>query len=127
MDFLESEEQGLLRSSVFLLMVRSAKLPEAQIAEQLPKLSKIASWSDVSHLVQAASPGVPVQLTHRPPPEIPIKAGHVYFTLGVGDRYWRNIVAERNLAVYLPPPFTPADTQLVILAVPPAGTGDKLR
>ena len=112
------DDERFLRATSFVLAVRSTKLSEAQIADALPKLAKIASWSDIPQLVQATSPGVPVALTHRPPPEIPVKAGLVYFTLGTGDRFWRNVAAERNLAVYLPPPFAPQETQIQIMAVP---------
>ena len=115
------EDERLLRASLFVLAVRS-KLPEAQTADQLPKLSKVASWTDIRAIVQAAAPGVPLSVTHRPPPEIPVHTGLVYFTLGTSDRVWRSVVSERAVAVYLPPPFLPAETQLQLLAVPsPAG------
>jgi len=113
------DDDRLLKATQFVLAVR-AKLPEAQTAEQLPKLSKIATWSEINNIVQAASPGVPLTVTHRPPPEIPVHAGLVYFTLTTGDRVWRNILSERTVAVYLPPPFLPNETQIQLLAVPPS-------
>jgi type VI secretion system protein ImpJ len=112
------EDDRLLKASQFVLAVKS-KLPEAQTAEQLPKLSKIASWNEINTFVHAAAPGVPLVVTHRPPPEIPVHTGLVYFTLRTSDRVWRNVVNERAVAVYLPPPFLPAETRLELLAVPP--------
>jgi type VI secretion system protein ImpJ len=117
------EDERLLRSTTFVLVASSTKLGEAQIAEVLPKLSKVASWTDIASLVQAASPGVPVAVTHRLPSEIPVRAGLVYFTLASGDRYWKNVMAERNIAVYLPPPFLHNETTLQVFAVPPAPAG----
>jgi len=123
----ELGDDRLLRATTFVLMVSSSKLAEAQIVELLPKLSKVASFTDIAHLVQAASPGVPIAVTHRLPSEIPVRAGFVYFTLNASDRYWRNVVSERNLAVYLPPPFLPGETQLQLLAVSPSPTAEQPR
>jgi type VI secretion system protein ImpJ len=118
-------DDRLLRATTFVLMVSSSKLAEAQIVELLPKLSKVASFTDIANIVQAAAPGVPVAVTHRLPSEIPVRAGFVYFTLNASDPYWRNVVSERNLAVYLPPPFLPGETQLQLLAVSPSPATDQ--
>lgn len=118
------DDDRLARATHFLLAVKS-RLPETQVAEQLPKLSKIASWQEIGSIVQAAAPGVPLTVNHRPPPEIPIKPGLVYFSLGTSDRHWRSIMSERTVAVYLPPPFLPTETQLQLLAVPAPGTAER--
>jgi type VI secretion system protein ImpJ len=60
-------------------------------------------------------------VNHRPPPEVPVKAGQVYFDISIGNAYWRKIMLERELAVYLPPFFEPSRTQLFLLAVPKSG------
>jgi len=112
------QDERILRSQLFLLV--KAELPEHQVAEQLPRLCKVASTAEIQGLVQAAAPGLPVQVVHRPPPQLPLRPGVVYFALGTGDRYWQGIVAHRNLAIYLPPPFDPARTKLELLAIPPA-------
>jgi type VI secretion system protein ImpJ len=117
------DDERLARSTTFILVASSTKLGEAQMAEQLPKLSKVASWTEIASLVQAASPGVPVAVTHRLPAEIPVRAGLVYFTLASGDRYWKNVMSERNIAVYLPPPFLHNETTLQVFAVPPPAAG----
>jgi len=100
-------------------MVRS-EMPEAQVGQMLPGLSKIASWEQINGLVRAAASGVPLQLTHRPPPEIPIRNGVTYFMLNLQNAYWQSILRERTVAVYLPPPFEPPRTRLELLAVPRA-------
>ena len=92
-------------------------LPEQPTAAQVPRLGKIASWSDINSILSAATPGASVEVTYRPPPEIPVKAGLVYFTINTDNRYWRNIASEKNIAIYLPPLFDPAKTRVQLMAV----------
>ncbi|MFN0062489.1 MAG: type VI secretion system baseplate subunit TssK [Myxococcaceae bacterium] len=114
------EDERLQRCPQFILGVRS-ELPEQLVADQLPKLAKIASRSQLSNLLRAATSGVPLQVTFRPPPEVSVKPGVVYFSLGLQDPYWKNALEEQNVAVFLPQTFDPARTQLELLAVPAGG------
>jgi type VI secretion system protein ImpJ len=113
------EDERLERCGHFLLAVRS-ELPEKVVAEQLPKLSKVAAWDDIRALLQAAAPGVPLAVTYRPPPEVPVQPGTVYFSLSLNDGYWKNVMRDRNLALYLPQPFDASRTSVELLAVPTA-------
>ncbi len=113
------EDERLARCTSFLLAVRS-DLSERLVADQLPKLAKVATWDELQNLVRSATPGIPVQATHRPPPEVPMRSGVVYFSLETLGTRWKNVVRERSLAVYLPSPFAPAETKLELLAVPPS-------
>lgn len=117
------EDEKLLRVQL-VLSVRT-DLPEAQVAEQLPRLCKVASLADVQALVQAAAPGVPLVALRRPPPELPARAGVIYFAVSPApnDRLWKGVASDRSLAFYLPPPFDPSRTkvELVALSVPAAG------
>jgi type VI secretion system protein ImpJ len=99
------------------LLVIKTDLPEQPTATQVPRLGKIASWTDINSILSAATPGASVEVNYRPPPEIPVKAGLVYFTISTDNTYWRNISAEKNIAVYLPPLFDPAKTQVQLMAV----------
>jgi len=92
-------------------------LPEATVVEQLPRLCKIAAATDIQALVAAAAPGLPLRVIHRPPPQLPVRPGVVYFQLVPGDRLWQGIVQGKNLALYLPPPFDPAATKVDLLAL----------
>ncbi len=114
------ENQQFLGCTQFLLAVRS-ELPEGDVAQRLPPLSKIASWVDIQALVSAATPGVPLEVTFRPPPQIPVRPGTVYFLLNTTDAHWKSIQSEQTVAVYLPQPFDPQRTRLELLAVPGAG------
>jgi len=111
------ENDRLAACRQFVLGVK-VDLPEAQTMEHLPKLSKIASWNQIEHIVRAATPGVPLQALHRPPAEIPIKAGTVYFNLYVQDQYWQTIVRDRTIAIVLPPPFDPSRTRIELMGIP---------
>ncbi len=114
------EDEKLAGCKQFILAVRCS-MPEEQVADILPRLCRVASWSEIQDLFQAAAPGLPVHVTHRPPSEIPLRPGVVYFQLATSDGYWRGISAERNIAIFLPPPFEPLKTKLELLAVPAAG------
>lgn len=112
------QEERLLRGRLFL-SVRT-ELPEPQVAEQLPRLCKIAALPDVQGLVQAAAPGLPLQYVGRPPAELPAKAGVLYFLVGTAnERLWKSVLADRSLAFYLPPPFDAARAKVELLAVAP--------
>jgi type VI secretion system protein ImpJ len=100
--------------------VRS-ELPEQVVADQLPKLSKLGSGTDIRGIIGATSVGVPLQVTYRPPPEVPVRPGASYFSLSVQDGGWRNVMRERNLALYLPQPFNAEHTTIELLAVPAVG------
>ena len=113
------EDERLDRCGQFLLAVRSV-LPEKTVAEQLPKLAKVASASEIDGIVQAAAPGVPLEVTYRPPAEVPVQPGVVYFALSLGDGYWRKAMRERTVALYLPQPFDIDQTSVEMIAVPTA-------
>jgi type VI secretion system protein ImpJ len=112
------DDERLLKAGFYLLAVRT-ELPEHQLVQRLPGLCKIASSSQLPQVLRsAATPGVPIQATNRPPPEIPVRSGVIYFSLNLQNDYWRSILQERKVAIYLPPPFDPAHVKLELLAVP---------
>lgn len=114
------DDDLLARLGQLYLSVQS-ELPEVQVAEQLPRLCKIAAASDVQALVRAAAPGLPLQVALRPPPELPVSPGVVYFRLGQGERLWKGVLADRSIAVYAPPPFDPGRTRIELLALQGGG------
>lgn len=110
----------LERCAQFVLAVRS-DLPENTVAESFPKLAKLSSEAEIGRLVDAATPGIALQINYRPPPEIPVQPGVIYFNLSPQDGYWRDALRERTLALHLPQPFDPSRTEIELLAVPAAG------
>jgi type VI secretion system protein ImpJ len=113
-------DDRIIGCSKYLIGVRSG-LPEQNTAQTLPRLSKMASWGDINSILSAATPGAAVEVTFRPPPEIPIKAGVVYFVVSTDNNYWRNVVTDRQIAVYLPRPFEPGQTKIELLGIPRKG------
>lgn len=114
------EDERIERCGQFLLMIRS-ELPEQTVVDQLPKLSKLGSWSEIQGLVRATTPGVPLQVTYRPPPEVPVRPGASYFSLSAQDGGWRTVLREHAVALYLPHNFTSSHTSVELLAVPTVG------
>ncbi|MCA9701190.1 MAG: type VI secretion system baseplate subunit TssK, partial [Myxococcales bacterium] len=110
-------EQRMVDCRDWVLAVE-ADSPEQQVANKLPHLSKMSSWKQISAIVKSATPGVPLQPTHRPPTEVPIRPGQVYFMIKKDDRYWRDVLAERTIAIYVPPPFDPKHATLSLMGIP---------
>lgn len=110
-------EQRMIDCREWVLAVE-ADTPEQQVANKLPQLSKMSSWKQISSIVKSATPGVPLQPTHRPPSEIAIKPGQVYFIIKKDDRYWRDVLAERTISIYVPPPFDPKRATLSLMGIP---------
>jgi type VI secretion system protein ImpJ len=113
-------DEVVLRSPLYLAV--QSDLPEQQVAEAIPRLCKIASTAEIQGLIQAAAPGMVLQWLSRPPPQLSPRAGVTYFSIATGDRYWQGVLANRAIAIYVPPPFEPARTGLELLAVPGAGS-----
>jgi type VI secretion system protein ImpJ len=113
------QDPRLAQCKQFVLAVKT-DLPERQVATQLPQFAKLAATSEIQSIVRSATPGVPLEVNHRPPPQIPVQAGHVYFDVQHGSPYWKRITQERELVVYLPPFFEPTRTQLVLMGLPEA-------
>jgi type VI secretion system protein ImpJ len=110
-------DQHVGRCQNYVLAVRT-DLPEDQVTQRLPGFCKIASYNQLPYILRAASPGVPLKVTHRPPPEVPIRPGVVYFMLEVQSEYWKSVVDERTISIYLPAPFDPARVKLELFGIP---------
>lgn len=112
-----SKDERLWSCEAFVVAIKT-ELPEHATAAEVPRLSKLAASREIHSILSAATPGAPVEVTYRPPPEIPVKAGMVYFTIATDNAYWRSIITEKNIALYLPPVFDPATTSVQLMGVP---------
>jgi len=112
----EITDERFLQCSQFVLGVRSS-VAEGDASAALPRLAKLACASDIDSLLAAATPGVELHATMKPPPQVPTKAGTTYFVVRTESPYWRNILVERKIAMYLPNPFTPAETNVQLFGV----------
>jgi type VI secretion system protein ImpJ len=105
------------RGERFYLAVRSV-LKASEVESSLGGLAKVASYGEIASVLETATPGAALRVVHRPPPEIPMRAGETCFELPAGDRHFRAAIAERGIAVYLPArSFDPAHTRLTLVAV----------
>jgi type VI secretion system protein ImpJ len=112
-------DERYARSAYVLLAVKS-DVAEKQVVEDIPRLTKIASRQEMTNLVRVATPGVPLAVTFRPPPQVAVRPGVVYFHLSLKDNFWKKAIAEQNVAVYLPAPFDSESTHIELLAIPHA-------
>lgn len=110
-------DERFSRIAYVLLAVKS-ELSEQQVVTDIPRLTKIASRDEITHLLKTATPGVALKVTYRPPPQLPVQPGVVYFYLTLKDQFWKKILAEQNLAIYLPAPFDTEQTKIELFAVP---------
>ncbi len=107
-------DERLLTHAEFFLGV-SARIPETQLVERVPRKSKIASIDTINFLLGQALPGVPLRLVPIPPGPIPARMGFKYFRLEKLGSYWDAISASRSVCLYFPAEFP--DLKLELFAV----------
>jgi type VI secretion system protein ImpJ len=113
-----SDDERVWSCHQYVLAIKT-ELPEQPTATQVPRLSKLASWNEINGILTMATPGAAVEVTYRPPPEVPVKAGLVYFSVTIDNAYWRSIKNDKNIALYLPPLFDPKTTTVQLMGVLP--------
>lgn len=113
-------DERILKCQQFVLGAQSS-MPVEQLSRELASRVKIASWSQLPFLMRQATRGVPLQVTHRPPAEIPVRPGVVYFLMDTSIDHWRHVLAERKVAIYAPPPFDPSQVKVEIYGIPGKG------
>lgn len=100
-----------------VVMGVESSVPEAEVSSTLPRLTKLASGSDIEAVLATAVSGVELHATMKPPPQIPTRAGTSYFVVRSEGTYWQNILVERKVAMYLPRSFAPAATHIQLFGV----------
>ena len=113
-------DERIVKCSQFVLAAHAPGISEEQLARDLPGRAKIASWQQLPFLLRSATRGLGLQVAHRPPAEVPVRPQVAYFLIDVagGAEHWRHILSERSLAIYLPPPYDPAQVKLEMFAIP---------
>jgi type VI secretion system protein ImpJ len=113
-------DERILKCQQFVLGAVSS-MPMDQLGRELAGRAKIASWTQLPFLMRSAVRGVPLQVTHRPPPEIPVRPGVVYFLMDTSIDHWRHILAERKVAIYAPPPCDASQVKVELYGIPSKG------
>jgi type VI secretion system protein ImpJ len=107
----------LLRYTFFLAVTGTGATPEAQLRDRLPKLSKIASWSQVGAILNSAVNGLKIELEYTPPGALPLKPGVIFFKVARTPEYWTDIAGTGTIAIYQP--IDPQGITLQLFAVDP--------
>ena len=107
-------DERLFGSARFYLGIR-ADVQADKLKREIPIKAKLSSTDRVDGLIVRALPGVPMQLCAKPPREIPIQGGSVYFEITQQGPEWDAVKAARNLAVYVPAEFP--NPRLELMAV----------
>ncbi|MBL9105071.1 MAG: type VI secretion system baseplate subunit TssK [Myxococcales bacterium] len=106
-----------LRAAGFVLAVESDADP-ATLARDLPALTRIAAWRRISLIVRNNVLGAALRPLAHPPLEIPALPRHTYFSIVPDDPCWLEVLRERNVALYLPPPHDHDHARVSLFAIP---------
>ncbi len=113
-------DERIVKCAQFVLAAQARGISEEQLARELPGRAKIASFGQLPFLLRSATRGLSLQVTHRPPVEVPVRPNVAYFFIDAagGAEHWRHVLNERTIAIYVPPPYDPAQLKLEIFAIP---------
>jgi type VI secretion system protein ImpJ len=114
-------DERIVRCKQFVLAAQARGISEEQLSRDLPIRVKISSWSQLPFLLKSATRGLALQVTHRPPAEVPVRPQVAYFLLDIagGAEHWRRVLDERSIALYAPPPYDPSLLKLELFGIPP--------
>ncbi|MEI7894367.1 MAG: type VI secretion system baseplate subunit TssK [Myxococcales bacterium] len=77
-------------------------MPEGQLRDRLPKLSKIASWNQIGTILHSAVSGLRLELEYTPPGALPIKPGIIFFKVLRTPEFWNDVAGTGTIAIYQP-------------------------
>jgi type VI secretion system protein ImpJ len=107
------EDPTLPRKHEFYLECAGAD--EGTLRERLPRLLKMASWTQIGYILNAAIPGVGAAVEYRPPSAIPVKPGLVYLRVDQSGDYWNDVLNSGTIAIYQP--IDPQKVELRLVGV----------
>ncbi len=114
----EFRDERLLHCTAFVLAVEvEGDLVVA--SNEIPEVTKIASWQRIAAIVRLNALGVPIRPTFRPPAEVAIQPKTAYFLIDTSDQLWLELVAARKVAIYLRPPYDPQRAKVRLFGIPP--------
>jgi type VI secretion system protein ImpJ len=101
----------------FLISIESS-LPPPQIVEEFVRRGKAASHGDMEFVLNKNVGGMGLRETLRPPVELPVKPGLVYFDLlNTDEVFWKHVRQDRNLVVWLPPALEQTQPAVRLLGI----------
>lgn len=90
--------------------------------ERIPALAKLASYRQISSVIDAAISGAKLEALRRPPRELPDRHNWIYFRVIQDNHYWQDIIQERNLALYVGDAYAAPQTQIELYCIPSLDT-----
>jgi type VI secretion system protein ImpJ len=116
--YADLKDVRLERCERFLLAVEST-LPRPLLVEEIVQRGKVASHGDIEFVLTKNVGGVAVVESERPPSELPVKPGLVYFELpdASADVYFRHVQKDRNVVVWIPKTIDPAQVTIKLVGV----------
>ncbi len=111
------EDPTIPRKHEFFLECKGSD--EGTLRERLPKLLKMASWTQIGYILNAAIPGVRSEVEYRPPGAIPVKPGLVYLRVEQAGDYWNDVLSSGTIAIYQP--IDPQKVELRLIGVKTGG------
>jgi type VI secretion system protein ImpJ len=110
------QDDRLLADAEFFLGV-SAKIPEGQLIDRVPRIIKSASRDVIDGVIGSGLPGVTLTHASPPPSPIPTRIGFHYFNLDKDGIFWESIRSSKSIAIYVPQEFV--DQKLELYAIKP--------
>ena len=99
----------------FFVIATGAGVQEELLRDRIPRLSKIASWTQIQAILNSAVNGAKLELEYRPPGALPLKQGGVYFRLKKTPDFWNDIAGTGSIALYQPLEPDAVDLQLIAI------------
>ena len=85
-----------------LYLAVEGTMTEADLRDRLPRFSKIASWAQISSILNSAVSGLPIEVAYQPPSALPRKPGRVFFQVSKLPEFWREVEKTGSIAMYHP-------------------------
>ena len=95
------------------LVAHSRLLPESRLADEVPRLVRVASPDTIEKVLRSYTRALPVEATQRLPVGLPVDAEASYFALRPRGPFWDAIRAAGAVAVFVPDELAGVDLQLV--------------
>jgi type VI secretion system protein ImpJ len=93
----------------------SARIAIDELIGKFPRIAKLSSPAEIDRLVQRSLPGISLRPTPAPPPAVPIKMDHQYFSLGQSGALWEGVTQSRTVNVFVPGEIASPKLELVIV------------
>jgi type VI secretion system protein ImpJ len=111
-------DRTLVEDFEFYLAV-TADVAKDRLEKEFPAKVKVSSQDGVQELLTRMVPGLPIQHVVKPPDEVPVEPGRVYFHLDKSGPHWASIAESLSFGFHVPPGFTGLQMDLLAAKTDP--------